>query len=679
MTDSTTLPTLQQIAAEARAGRLDAAALMVEQARLGGMADPMLAALGGAIEFHRGQFARAVPLLGEAHRSHPADLTVRANLAEALYRTGDAAAALALCDEASVAADRSLRLAGIGAHLAQEGGDYARAAGLYRRLVAARPDDWSAWNNLGNSLSGLGDFDGAAQALERAATLAPDSAPIQLNLGNALFDAGRMEDAERVLKAAAARFAQDHNPLLALATRYRMMGREDETFEALRQAAERAPDFAEVQSDYGQEAARRNEYGIAETAYETALALQPDLGPSFVGLASVYERMNREEELDPLHERALANKVDAQSLAYIEALRFKRAGNIEAAFAALDQAGDVIVKGRKHHLRGTMLDRLGRYDEAFAEFEAMNAHWRGDPSQPVERARLYREAVAQAADLLTPAWVQGWTPPIEPAACASPIFVLGFPRSGTTLLDTMLMADPSVRVLEEEPFIGLAEIELGGPEAIATASAEQLRAARDSYFARVAELVGPLEGLRIVDKHPLHLNKAAVIKRLFPDAQFVLALRHPCDVLLSCFITNFRVNNAMANFLRLEDAATLYDQSFAHWEKACEVLDLPVATVVYERLIEDKARELRPVFAWLGLDWPGDEHDHRDAARARGVVATASYSQVTEPLYTRAVGRWHRYVDHLQPVFGTLQPWVDRFGYSLTDGRFAPWPEDRPQ
>ena len=97
--------TVQQIAATARAGRLDAAAMMVEQARIAGQMDATLAALGGAIEFHRGQFARALPYLIDAQKNHPTDMTVRANLAEAHFRCGDSAAALALCDELNVARD----------------------------------------------------------------------------------------------------------------------------------------------------------------------------------------------------------------------------------------------------------------------------------------------------------------------------------------------------------------------------------------------------------------------------------------------------------------------------------------------------------------------------------------------------------------------------------------------
>lgn len=663
MTNSSQVDLLQQIATAARTGRLDAAALMVEQARISGQMNATLAALGGAIEFHRGQFARALPYLTEAQKHHPADMTIRANLAEAHFRCGDKLAALALCDNDNIEKDVTLRLARLGGHLAQEAEDYIYAIKCYRLVANARSDDWTIWNNLGNALSAAGDHGDAAEMLARAAKLAPDSAPIQLNLGHTLFQAGQFDDAESVLKKAAATFSTDPNPLLSLFTLYRDLGREDEAYDAVREAAQRAPDSASIQSDFGQEAARRNDYAVAEPAFEAALAIDPALGPAFVGLASVYERMNREAELDPLYERAVKVALDAQSTAYIEALRYKRSNDIDAAFAALEQSGDVVVAGRKHHLRGTMLDRLGRHEEAFTAFKAMNEHWMEDPSQPVERARMYREMVRQSMDMLTSEWVQSWTPDCPPSPEQLPIFLLGFPRSGTTLLDTMLMADPSVRVLEEEAFIGQIEDGLGGIAALPKMTPAQLAKARMDYFSKVEEKTGPLNGLQIVDKHPMHLNKVPVIRRLFPDAKFVLALRHPADVVLSCFLTNFRINNAMANFLRLEDAAELYDLSFKHWEKARTLFELPVGTVVYERLVKDKDRELRPLFDWLGLQWPGEQFDHRDAARARGTVATASYAQVTEPIYTRASGRWTKYRTQLEPVLPVLGSWIKHHKY----------------
>ena len=362
--------TVRQIAGLARSGRLDDASRRVAEALEHHSGDPVLLALGGAVEFHRRQYDRAIVYLEGAHRKKPNDLTVRANLAESHFHLGQAAEALHLCDFESAVADPTLRLARLGAHLAQLAEDFATAVRLYRHLLSRDGSDWSLWNNIGNALSPLGDHDGAADALQRAIELAPDSRPIRINLGNALIEAGRGNDAEAVLKKASIDFLDDPTPLLSLFSLYRALGREDDAYAAIIDAAHRGPDSAEIQSDYGQEAARRNLYDVAEKAFEAALVLRPELGPPYVGLASVYERMNRELELDSLRGRAVAAGTDAQSIAYIDALRHKRAEEFDEAFASLEVAGDVVVQGRKHHLRGIMLDRLGQNDEAFNSFTA---------------------------------------------------------------------------------------------------------------------------------------------------------------------------------------------------------------------------------------------------------------------------------------------------------------------
>lgn len=671
--------TISRIAGLARSGRLDEAAIAVASAAAGQAApDPVLAALGGAVEFHRGQFERAAEFLEIALRAHPGDMTVRANLVEALYRTDRGAEALQLCDEASARADRSLRIARLGAHIAQDAGNHDQAIGLYRLLVQHDPNDWAAWNNLGNTHHAKAEFAEAAEALAKAAALAPDSQPIRLNLGNALIEAGRFEDGEKALRDLAADHADDPKPMLALFAFYRRAGIDDKGFEAFAEAVRRDPGDAHNQADLGQEAARGNRYEAAETAFEAALALDPSIGQAWVGLASIYERTNREDQLDLLHERASTAGIAPEPVAFIEALRFKRAGQFEAALEAIERTGNAVMDSRQAQLRGTALDRLGRHDEAFAAFTAMNRVTLEDHSRPADRAKVYHDVVVTSRALATPAWRDSWAPAVISDGMADPVILLGFPRSGTTLLDTMLMGDASTRVLEEERFIADLEREVGGMDALPGLTADQIAAARVSYFERVGKIVDLAPGKTIIDKHPLHLNKVPIIKRLFPNARYILALRHPCDVLLSCYITNFRTNHAMSNFLELETAAELYDQTFNYWLEARETFGLDVRTVVYERLVEDTPRELIPLFDWLGLTYPESGLDHREAARTRGVVRTASYAQVTEPVYTRSAGRWKRYEAHLAPILPQLAPWVEKFGYSLEDGRVPAWPEDCP-
>jgi hypothetical protein len=161
------------------------------------------------------------------------------------------------------------------------------------------------------------------------------------------------------------------------------------------------------------------------------------------------------------------------------------------------------------------------------------------------------------------------------------------------------------------------------------------------------------------------MNKVPLIRRLFPDARFILALRHPCDVVLSCFITSFRLNDSMSSFVDLDTTAEFYDLSFAYWSKCAGVLPADVATVRYEDVVEDAEGELRRLLAFMDLEWQPTVLDHATTARTRGLISTASYAQVTEKIYARASGRWQRYRSHLESVLPRLEPWVRRFGYSL--------------
>jgi hypothetical protein len=242
---------------------------------------------------------------------------------------------------------------------------------------------------------------------------------------------------------------------------------------------------------------------------------------------------------------------------------------------------------------------------------------------------------------------------------------VGFPRSGTTLLDTILMGHPDTVVMEERPVINRVKKEIGGFDAIASLDGTAIVQAQRRYFEIAGEYVDVASGRLLIDKQPLLLNEAGFIHRLFPNAHLLLALRHPADVLLSCYVANFNLNEAMSNFLRLDTGAELYDLTFTAWENARRLLPLDSHRIVYEELVQDPPAVLRPVVEALGLDWHEDMLDHTKTAAERGLIATASYAQVTEPIYTRSVGRWKNYRKHLDPVLPMLAPWIAKFGYTV--------------
>jgi hypothetical protein len=225
------------------------------------------------------------------------------------------------------------------------------------------------------------------------------------------------------------------------------------------------------------------------------------------------------------------------------------------------------------------------------------------------------------------------------------------------------MGHPDVQVMEEQPPLLKVEDQLGGLERLPLIGAEEVAGLRDRYFQEVAKCIDLRSDALLIDKSPLHMNKVPLIHRLFPEARFILALRHPCDVLLSCFMTGFRLNDAMANFLDIVTATELYDLSFTHWKNSTSSMPVAQYPIHYENIVENSESELRALLKYLDLEWRPTVMDHRETARARGMITTASYSQVTETIYRRASGRWERYRLHLEPALPILSPWIDYFGY----------------
>lgn len=661
--DSKTAEIVQSAVSLARSGDVTRAYEVARQGLLAGGEAVTLHAFMGMVKARSGELDAAANHLRQAHRGRPDDVTIACNLISVLIDAGDMAGALEAASAALAFSDPTLRVARYRGFAAQSLERYEAAAAAYAYVVEHDPDDFASWNNLGNARAGLGDHAAAVVALERAMALDPGAQPTRLNLASALNAVGRWDEAEKVLRQASADFPDDARPLHELYIIFKQEGRQEEALPVIEQAVARDPHNANLNLKLGIEYGIVRKSAEAEKAFRRAMVTDPLLSDAYLGLAIQYEHSNREDEFAPLISLAERNGVNEGVLDFMRALELRRAKRFEDALVCLARVPASIEPERTTHIRATLLDRLGRSDEAFAAFMQANDMHRASPTEPESRAVKLREELEAEIGLLTPDWVAGWTSANPPSERPDPVFLVGFPRSGTTLLDTILMGHPDTVVLEEQPPLNLVDKALGGLAALPTLDASAISDARRRYFDEVAKIQPLRAGAMLIDKSPLFLHKVPLIARLFPDARFILALRHPCDVVLSCFMSNFRLNSAMANFLSLEDAAAFYDLTFRHWEHARSLLPIDVHTVVYERLVEDVAGTVRPLFDWLGLDWHEGALDHQQTAKNRGLITTASYSQVVEPIYRRAAGRWERYRAHLEPVLPVLKPWIDRFGY----------------
>ena len=246
------------------------------------------------------------------------------------------------------------------------------------------------------------------------------------------------------------------------------------------------------------------------------------------------------------------------------------------------------------------------------------------------------------------------------------VFLLGFPRSGTTLLEQVLASHPQVVTLDERTAMVDAEVEfLSSPEGLdrlARLEGQELKLFRDAYWGRIKAFGLDVRGKVFIDKFPLATMKLPLIAKLFPHAKVLFAVRDPRAVALSCFRRGFGMNPSMYQFVTLEGTARFYDAVMALGEACRAKLPLTVHEVRYEALVEDFDATARAVADFIGLEWSEALRDFAQTAQTRA-IRTPSASQVRRGLYSDALQQWRKYQDQLAPALPILRPWVEKFGY----------------
>lgn len=317
---------------------------------------------------------------------------------------------------------------------------------------------------------------------------------------------------------------------------------------------------------------------------------------------------------------------------------------------------------------GRALDQLGRADAAYAAFSRAQEQFRTLHETGLGPRETHRALIERITAELCRVPPAAWSSQGQPAAGTGrdPVFLLGYPRSGTTLVENILASLPGVQALEERPTLATADraflAESGGIIRLSQAAQAELASFRAAYRDKVrAAGIEPAEGI-FVDMDPLKAPRLPIIARLFPQARILIMRRDPRDVVWSCFRTNFTLTSATLEFTSLERTARHYAAMMTLIEAARERLPLAFHEVDYHALVRDFDSETRRLCAFLNLPWNESLRRFDRTAKARG-VATASASQVRRGLFDGR-GQWEPYARHFEPVMPILQPWIERFGYA---------------
>jgi hypothetical protein len=335
---------------------------------------------------------------------------------------------------------------------------------------------------------------------------------------------------------------------------------------------------------------------------------------------------------------------------------------------AMATSPEALGAGAAQTLLGDALDGLGDHRGAFAAYAAGNGLTRArfapifaHRAPVADQTRRFAEGFAQA--VLSP----------QPEArgedeARTHVFLVGFPRSGTTLLEQALAGHPDIVSLEERPTLPEVEDSFtdvrAGFEALA-ADPAALEAYRAEYWQAVRSFGMEPQGKVFIDKLPLHTTRLPFIHLLFPKAKILFAVRDPRDVVLSCFRRGFQMNAAMFEFLTLEGAARYYDAVMQASVLYRDKLPLEICETRYERLVTGFDEEVENVLSFLGLEWSDDVRTFAERARNK-MISTPSAPQVRRGLYRDALEQWRNYAGEMAPVLPTLAKWVAHFGYSAS-------------
>ena len=246
------------------------------------------------------------------------------------------------------------------------------------------------------------------------------------------------------------------------------------------------------------------------------------------------------------------------------------------------------------------------------------------------------------------------------------VFLVGFPRSGTTLLDNILRSHSEISVLEEKPYLlnlrhNFFRQNNNNLSSLLSITQNIKDNIRKNYFKKILSS-GNGQKKIIIDKFPLTIIELGFIKCIFPNAKIIFAMRHPCDVVLSCYFSSFKINDAMINFLRWSDTINFYDKVFDLFEYYEKELNLKFLTVKYEELVSEFKQSILEITNFLGLEYENNMEKFFLTARNRPKISTPSYSQVINPLYSSSINRWKNFPSTDQAKI-KLNKWIKKFKY----------------
>ena len=644
----------------------------------------------------------AVASFRQALALQPAYATAALNLGSALFASGDHAAALAAFETAQKLVPHDALATAFRADALRELGRVKAAVQEYEAALRLDPDLPHALGNLGLTLLGIGQPDRALELVRRAAELDPAAGSAWMNLGTVLSSLDRLEEAMEAYGKAHERLP-DSAPLCTLIggiwQEMDDLGQADawltkaldlepqriETRCALAAAICEAGESSKAVDEYRQILAEHADcfaahLGLGNALWEdgdaagavaalrAAVALRPENASALAGLAGIQASAGDVPGANASNRAALA--VNPRCVPALSNLAQNLRGQLPADDA---QTMEKLLAAQwpRQGARATLHFGLAHYYDGQKDYARAGAHavsanalhtefkrergWKYDPAD-------YERHVGQLIGAFGPDFFRRLKDVGHDSA--APVFIVGMPRSGTTLTEQILASHPRVFGAGERNFTGRAFESLpavmgrttNAAACLADAGAGEIRTLADWHLGQLRGLVekAGLESAktdRIIDKMPDNFSLLGWIATAFPNAKIIHCRRDVRDIAVSCWMTQFRQIRWAFDLHHIGLRIRQYQRIMAHWR---EVLPVPMLEIDYEETVADQAAQTRRLLEFVGLPWDDACMAFHQTER---LVRTASVTQVREPIYTRSLERWRHYEDALAPLFECLDCW----------------------
>ncbi|HEX4145070.1 MAG TPA: tetratricopeptide repeat protein [Pirellulales bacterium] len=538
-----------------------------------------------------------------------------------------------------------------------EQGQLDEAAAEYQQALAIRPDLFQAYNNLGNIRRDQGQLDQAVAAYEQALALRPDLADLHNNLGNILQTQGKLDQAlvrfERAL-ILRPEFGELHYNVGCI---LHGKGRLDEAVVCYKRAIAFRPELAVAYNNLGAVLKDQGELDQAVARYEQAIALRPNFAAAYNNLGNVLKQLGQFDRALACYDQALAlGPVILEAHYHRADLKTFRAGDADlAVMESLVTDHGQARRGKIMHVHfalGKALEDVGDHERAFEQLLLGNALKRRELDYD---GPAYHRAFQLAAEAFDSALLERFAGVGDPSA--APIFVLGMPRSGSTLVEQILASHPRVQaggeLMNLDPLLKSVAVVNGQPVPIACCvgqfDADKLRRLGHAYLAGLPALAEGKD--RITDKAPGNFLHVGLIRLILPNARIIHTVRDPVDTCVSCFSKLFPSGQAFCyDLAELGRYYRWYHELMEHWRgvlPAGAMLD-----VSYENVVDDLERQARRLIDFCGLPWDDRCLSFHQHSRP---IATASSVQVRRPVYRSSLARWRRYEVYLPPLLAELE------------------------